>query len=81
MVAGLYVSLWRANFFVLWVTTWLVSFVLPAVGAVILGRSEFVSMGWNIGITTGFQICLAAGCLFLLRRNLHERRFLGADAA
>jgi ABC-type transport system involved in cytochrome c biogenesis permease component len=80
MVAGLYLSLWRLNFFVVWLLAWVMAFFLPAFSAIALDRFEGMDRWKIISLTSVFQIALAGACWFLLRRNMEQRRFVTAEA-
>ncbi len=80
MVVGLYLSLWRLNFLVVWLLAWALAFFIPAFSAVGLGRFEGMQPMKIFALTSAFQVALAAACWFLLRRDMEQRRFLTAEA-
>jgi ABC-type transport system involved in cytochrome c biogenesis permease component len=80
MVAGLYMSIWRLNFLVVWLLAWVLAFFLPAFAAVALGRFGVMQPTAITVLTSAWQILLAAACWFLLRRNMVQRRFISAEA-
>jgi len=80
MVVGLYMSLWRLNFFVVWLLAWTLGFLLPSFAAVALGRYQGVSPSHIFELTSAYQIMLTVISWFLLRRNLKQRAFVTAEA-
>jgi ABC-type Na+ efflux pump permease subunit len=80
MVVGLYLSLWRLNFLVVWLLAWTLAFFMPAFCAVTLGRFEVMHPIKIVALTSAFQVALAAACWFLLRRNMEQRRFATCEA-
>jgi ABC-type transport system involved in multi-copper enzyme maturation permease subunit len=81
MVVGLYLSLWRLNFLIVWLLAWALAFFLPAISALALGRFESMHLLQNLALTSAFQVALAAACWFLLRRNLAQRRFVSGEVS
>ena len=79
MVVGLYLSLWRLNFLVLWLLAWAAAFLAPAIAAVELRQFQGTNTITIILLTSAFQVTLAAACWFFLWRNVKQRRFLNAE--
>jgi ABC-type transport system involved in multi-copper enzyme maturation permease subunit len=79
MVVGLYLSLWRLNFLVVWLLAWTLAFLIPAFSAVALGRFESMHPMKIVALTSAFQVALAAACWFLMRRDMEQRRFVNAE--
>jgi len=79
MVVGLYMSLWRLNFFVVWLLTWTAAFLLPAFAAVAFGRFQGMNPSHIFALTSTYELLLAVASWSLLRRNLEKRRFLTAE--
>lgn len=83
MVIGVYLSLGRLNFFLAWLLTWLVGFVLPVFLAVVAWLDP---RGYNDTNTPFFvlpaviQALLAVAAWFLLYRNVRQRSFLKAES-
>jgi ABC-type Na+ efflux pump permease subunit len=80
MVVGLYMSLWRLNFFVVWLLAWTLAFLLPSFAAVALWRYQGESPSHIVALTSFYEISLTIVCWFLLRRNLEQRQFVAAEA-
>jgi ABC-type transport system involved in cytochrome c biogenesis permease component len=80
MVVGLYMSLWRLNFFVVWLLAWTLAFLLPSFAAVALDRFQGMNPFHIIALTSTYQLLLAVACWFLLRRNLEQRKFINAES-
>ncbi len=80
MVMGLYLSLWRLNFLIAWLLTWALAFFLPALSTVVLRRFQGMNLTSSFLFASFFQICLTTACLFLLRRNLQQRKFISGEA-
>jgi ABC-type transport system involved in multi-copper enzyme maturation permease subunit len=76
MVLGLYLALGRLNFFVAWLTTWIGGFFLPGLAAVGLSRFVDPRLPVALGLSSAFQIGLAALLWFLLYRKVHQREFV-----
>ena len=79
MVTGLYLSLWRGNFLLLWLATWALAFFLPAAATMALHSSTHLPMLVSVGVASAFQVALAFVCWLLLCRNMKQRRFISAD--
>jgi ABC-type Na+ efflux pump permease subunit len=81
MVVGLYLSLWRLNFLLVWLLTWTLAFFLPAISTVVLGRFEGLGLITSAALVSSFQIALTAACWLLMRRNMVQRRFVSGEAS
>ncbi len=81
MVTGLYLSLWRLNFLVVWLLAWALAFFLPAVATITLMRMGGFPLASSVGFVSFYQLILGVICWFLMHRNLEERRFVNKDAA
>ena len=72
-VFGLYLSLGRLNFFLAWLLTWVIAFVLPILGGIGLARFADAKPLAAIGLPLFFQAGLAALLWLLLHRKVRER--------
>jgi len=75
MVVGLYFSLCRLNFFLAWLSTWLVAFVLPTI--IMLGLGPFAGLGQSMALLlpSAFQAWLAVTLWVLLKAKVRLRSF------
>jgi hypothetical protein len=81
MVAGLYLSLWRLNFMVVWLLAWALAFFLPALVTIALVHLEIFPLGESVAMVSYYQVVVTVACWFLMRRNLQERRFVNKESA
>ncbi len=81
MVTGLYLSLWRLNFLVVWLLAWALAFFLPVLATITLLRLGGFPLAASVGIVSFYQLLLGVICWLLMHRNLKERRFVNKDAA
>jgi hypothetical protein len=81
MVAGLYLSLWRLNFFVVWLLAWALAFFLPAFSVIALDQMQILAPATSIVLTSAYQVVLAVACWRLMRRDMEQRRFVNKEAA
>jgi len=79
MIIGLYLSLGRLNFFLAWLVTWLVGFVLPPFLAALLPFFGPVRSDLLFVVPAILQVLLAALAWFLLYRNVRLRIFLRTE--
>jgi hypothetical protein len=76
MVFGLYLSLGRLNFFLAWLLTWMIAFVVPILGGIGLVRFADAKPLAAIGLPLIFQAGLATLMWRLLHRKVRERVFV-----
>jgi len=76
MMVGLYLSLTRLNFFLGWLLTWVVAFVIPSFATIALGR--YVRMETSLATTLPsiLQVAMAVAVWFLLERTMRLRTFV-----
>ncbi len=79
MVVGLYLSIWRLSFIVVWLLAWGLAFFMPAIVAIALRRSGMMHDMTIIVLTSAFQVALAAASWYLFCRDVEQRRFLNAE--
>ncbi len=77
-VVGLYLSLWRSNFLVVWLLAWALAFFLPAIAAVELNQFRIMPQSGIVIVTSSYQLALALASWFLLHRDIDQRNFLEA---
>ena len=81
-VVGLYLSLGRLNFFLAWLLTWVVGFVLPPlIAAFVLPIAMPADPGlvwFAFGLPAIIQVPLVAVAWLLLDRNVRQRAFVQA---
>ena len=80
MVVGLYLSLWRLNFLVVWLLAWVLAFLLPTLSFMVLNQFHNAPSPMSILLTSAYDVILAVVCWFLMRRNLAQRRFVNKDS-
>ncbi len=78
MIVGLYLSLSRLNFLVVWLLAWTLAFLLPAIASVLLDQFSVMPQTVIIAVTSTYQLALALAAWFLLRRDMDQRNFLEA---
>jgi len=76
MIAGLYLSLGRVNFFLAWLITWVATFLVPVAATIALHQHAAAGPPLTFGIPLAFQTALAAVLWLLLRRDVRQRSFL-----
>ena len=79
MVVGLYLSLTRLNFFLAWLLTWIIAFVVPILGRIGLGRMAGAQAQAASALPLSFQIGLAVLLWVLLQRKVRHREFAVAQ--
>jgi ABC-type Na+ efflux pump permease subunit len=77
MVVGLWLALGQLNFFVAWLLTWSIAFLVPGLVVVLVER--FIPLPAGRIIQAAVQLVLAASALLLLYRNVRLRKFLRAQ--
>jgi ABC-type transport system involved in multi-copper enzyme maturation permease subunit len=80
MIVGLYVSLTRLNFFLGWLLTWLLAFVIPSFLTIALGRYARIEPSMATVLPSCLQIVLATVLWFLLERDMRSRAFVRATS-
>jgi ABC-type transport system involved in cytochrome c biogenesis permease component len=76
MIAGLYLSLGRVNFFLAWLITWVATFLVPVAATVALHQYTAAGERFIFGVPLVFQAGLAAVLWLLLYRDVRQRSFL-----
>jgi ABC-type Na+ efflux pump permease subunit len=72
MMVGLYLSLGRLNFFLAWLLTWTLSFLIPIVATIGLMPPDDILFG----LPLIFQVVMAVVAWFLLERKIRLRTFV-----
>jgi ABC-type transport system involved in multi-copper enzyme maturation permease subunit len=75
-ILGLYLSLGQLNFFLAWLLTWTLAFLIPVVATVVLFHSYELSRFTVFGLPMAFQIAIALLAWFLLERKIRLRTFV-----
>jgi hypothetical protein len=75
LVVGLWLSLSSLNFFLAWLLTWIMAFVVPILGRIELGRIAGAQGLVSSGLPLSFQIGLAALAWILLQLKVRHRNF------
>ena len=78
MIVGLYLSLSRLNFFLGWLLTWILAFVIPSFATIALGRFVRIEPSMATLLPSCLQIMLATVLWFLLERTMQTRSFVRA---
>jgi hypothetical protein len=78
MVLGLYLALGKLNFFLAWLLTWALAFVLPLWGTIAAQQFAGVSAMAALRLQLLFQVGLTAVMWFLLQRAMSRRAFVVA---
>ena len=81
VLLGLYLSLGRVNFLLGWTLTWVMAFVLPLVGGLVLVQSAYCAARTALALMTTLQLLFSVVMWFLLHRALNDRAFLQAERA
>jgi hypothetical protein len=75
-IVGLYLSLSRLNFFLAWLLTWAIAFLVPLSATIALLRGDDLPRAAVVGLPLVFQVAMAAFALFLLERKIRLRTFV-----
>jgi ABC-type transport system involved in multi-copper enzyme maturation permease subunit len=75
-ILGLYLSLGQLNFFLGWLLTWALAFLIPVVSTVVLFPSDKLSRLTVFGLPLGFQVAIALLAWFFLERKIRLRTFV-----
>jgi hypothetical protein len=76
MIVGLYLSLGRMNFFIAWLLTWTIAFLIPNLLALSLVPLAGVHKMTAVVLASAFQGVLAVSMWFLLNRKMRLRAFV-----
>lgn len=76
IVAGLYLSLGRLNFFLAWLLTWILAFVFPFVAMNWLTTWYDLQKSTVMGLALGFQVAVLFVAWLLLERKVRLRTFV-----
>jgi hypothetical protein len=83
MVVGVYLSLWRLNFFLAWLLTWLMGFVLPPLMTALLAPAAIPPNAYLISrvlvLPAMMQVLLGGAAWFMLYRNVRQRAFVRVE--
>jgi len=75
-ILGLYLSLGQLNFFLAWLLTWVMAFLIPIVATVVLFPSGELSRVTVFGLPLVFQAAIGLLAWFLLERKIRLRAFV-----
>jgi hypothetical protein len=75
-ILGLYLSLGQLNFFLGWLLTWCLAFLIPVVVTVVLFPSNELSRLTVFGPPLAFQVAIALLAWILLERKIRLRTFV-----
>jgi ABC-type transport system involved in multi-copper enzyme maturation permease subunit len=75
-IVGLCLSLSRLNFFLAWLLTWAIAFLVPLSVTIALLSWDGLPQAAVVGLPWVFQIAIASFALFLLERKLRLRTFV-----
>jgi hypothetical protein len=76
MTVGLYLSLSRLNFFLAWLLTWAMAFLVPLSATIALLSRADLPQAAVVGLPWVFQVAIASLALFLLERKIRLRTFV-----
>ncbi len=74
MILGLYLSLTRLNFFLGWLVTWIVAFIIPSFATIALG--QFFNREPPMLLPSFLYVVLGVVVWFLLEANVRTRAFV-----
>ena len=77
----MYLSLSRLNFFLAWLLTWMMAFVVPILGRIALGQIAGAQGHIAYGLPLSCQIGLAVLLWVLLRRKVRHRQFADVNSS
>jgi ABC-type transport system involved in multi-copper enzyme maturation permease subunit len=75
-ILGLYLSLGELNFFLAWLLTWALAFLIPTVATVVLFPWDELPRFTVFGLPLAFQAAIALLAWFLLERKIRLRTFV-----
>jgi len=75
-IVGLYFSLGKLNFFLAWLLTWTLAFLLPIATTIALVRWDELPRITVFGLPLAFQIAIGLIAWFLLERKIRLRTFV-----
>jgi ABC-type transport system involved in multi-copper enzyme maturation permease subunit len=75
-IVGLYLSLGRLNFFLAWLLTWAIGFLVPLSATIALLSRDDLPQAAVVGLPWVFQVAMASFALILLERNIRLRKFV-----